>query len=162
MVFQIKKGCHRSRLIPSITTSTKISGKFKLIGDFSYEIQKQKDTNKLFGISDNIHHHIDSVRIGWRSNNVTNLVELMCIIYKNKKRDIFHLCYVETNIFYDFEIEILEDFYSVKIRNRNSGFYVECLYPRESNWLFIRYLLYPYFGGEESSPKDFKIEIILN
>lgn len=162
MVFQIKRGCHRSRLIPSITTSTKISGKFKLIGDFSYEIQKQKDTNKLFGISDNFHHHIDSVRIGWRSNNVTNLVELMCIRYHKKTRDIFHLCYVETNIFYNFEIEILEDFYRIKIWNKDLDFKVECYCPRESNWSFIRYLLYPYFGGKQSSPKDFEIEIILN
>ena len=87
MIYKISKGNHKSKIIPSLTFKSKISGLVCFKGDFSYDIGKeQKDTNKILGLSDSWHHHINSIRLGWRWSNEYNCIEIMTIQYKNKVR----------------------------------------------------------------------------
>lgn len=156
MEYNIKKGKHYSDVIMPKFRVNQISGIVKFIGDFEYHIDKQKDTNKLIGLSDSYYHHVDSIRIGWRWSEVANKLEIMTILYRDSKRSIEHLCYVEDmNKEYDFEIKILSDYYLV-IFNKTCVFI-----DRTSNWCFPRFVLKPYFGGTTKSPKNFKFDIVL-
>ena len=147
----IKKGCHISNFFPKLTFSSKIKGFVTFEGDFSYEIEKQKDTNKLIGLSDSWSHHKDSIRIGWRWNKKNECVELMSILYSGGNREIKPLLLLskEKDATISYEIEILPKNYKITI---NGG---EYLIDRKSTWNFLRVKLQPYFGGTTVAPKDF-------
>jgi hypothetical protein len=154
MDYVIKKGGHSSdRMFPFLTFKNKVVFDVKFIGSFRYRIKKQKDTNKLIGLSDSWHHHRNSVRVGWRWNSVANNVELMAIIYSNGYRTIKHLKFLPTSKRVLITIEIKDKQYSIKINHE------EFLFERTSNWGFIRYGLSPYFGGDTVAPKDFRFTI---
>ncbi len=148
----IKKGNHISNYIPKITFSNKIKGFVTFEGDFSYSIDKQKDTNKLIGLSDNWSHHKDSIRIGWRWNKKNECIELMSILYSDGNREIKPLLLLpnNNNVTINYEVEILPEHYSITINGSNF------LIDRTSSWNFIRVILQPYFGGTTVAPKDFK------
>ena len=151
----IKKGSHISNFFPKLTFSKKINGFAKFEGDFSYEIDKQKDTNKLVGLSDNWSHHMDSIRIGWRWNSKNECIELMSIVYRGGKREIEHLLFLEKkeDVTISYEIEILPSNYRISING--SSF----LFERKSTWSSLRVKLQPYFGGTTVAPKDFKFDL---
>jgi|GEM_PF-5486713 len=151
MIYTIKKNRHRSKWFPKLTFRKSIKGTFKFIGDVSYD--GNSDTNKLIGLSDNLHHHIDSIRIGWRWNKKENKLEIMGICYNNFNREIRHLCFVESDKIVNFEINIYKYSYRIDVDGSTHFF------TRGSNWGFIRYYLFPFFGGKEKSPKEFKISI---
>ena len=154
MDYKIKKGEHSSdRMFPFFAFSKKLVFDVKFIGSFSYRIKKQKDTNKLIGLSDSWHHHRNSVRVGWRWNSVAGNVELMAIIYNNGYRTIKHLKFLPSSKRVLISIEIQDNHYSIKINNE------EFLFERTSRWKFIRYGLFPYFGGDTVAPKDFRFSI---
>ena len=75
MVYLIKKGCHRAGWFFGLTQKNRISGKIKFLGDVSYRMPLQKDTNKIIGLADNWHHHKDSCRLGWRWNLIEEKIE---------------------------------------------------------------------------------------
>ncbi len=154
MIYRIKKGCHRSSWIPTITFSESISGSFSFLGDFEYAIDSQEDTNKLVGLSDGWTHHENSIRIGWRWNDG---LELMSIVYRDGIREIKPMGYIESNKEYKYLIIISDDFYGIKITSDNTK-YSE-LFDRSSGWNFLRVILKPYFGGNNKAPKNFDIEL---
>jgi hypothetical protein len=154
MRYKIKKGEHSSdRIFPFLTFSNKHVFDVSFIGSFMYKIKKQKDTNKLIGFSDSWYHHRNSVRVGWRWNNVVGNVELMAIIYNNGKRTIKHLKFLPSSKRVLIKIEITPNNYLIKINHE------EFLFERTSKWGFIRYGLFPYFGGDTVAPKDFRFTI---
>ena len=129
-------------------------GKVTFLGDFSYEIFNQEDTNKLCGLSDGWHHRkTSSIRLGWRWNLKTEELEIMVISYVNGERTIKKLTVAETDREYDFSIRIEKDYYFVYF-NYNS-----LLIPRKSKWNCLRYYLFPFFGGKGTAPKTFKINL---
>lgn len=151
-----------NRILPKFTFKDILRGTFKLEGDFSYSIPLQKDTNKLVGLSDAWHHHIDSVRIGWRWDPKMERVQLMAIIYSNADRTITPMEYIDTNKEYTFNIMILSDPY---VKQRLYVIYINQTryeYYGDSSYDFIRYILFPYFGGKQEAPRDFKIILNLN
>lgn len=156
MVFIIKRGRHRAGWFFKLTTKNKISGTIKFLGDVSYFIDTQKDTNKLIGLSDNWHHHKDSARLGWRWNVIERKIEIMTITYVRGKRTIKHLCFTEDNDDKDFEIIINKNHYIYRFDKNIS------IVPRRSRWKLFRYLCWPYFGGKTKSPKNIYIKIELN
>jgi len=98
MIYIIDKGKHRSTLIPTFTIKDSINGVFTFIDGYKYLIEKQKDSNKLIGLSDNWSHHIDSVRIGWRYNlKYPDMIEIVGIVYNNGERIIFSITHVQPN-----------------------------------------------------------------
>jgi len=157
MRFLIEKNSHycNFNFFPFFTFSRKLCGTFKLIGDFSYEIDKQKDTNKIIGFSDSYHHHKSSVRIGWRWCEEENKTEILVIRYMNGERTITPLCFVNQDEENVFEIKISKHNYFVKVNN-NSLYLL-----RMSGWKlwFPKIILRPYFGGTTKAPKDFEFNI---
>lgn len=148
MVFTIRKGKHRSWWIPILTARRKIEGTFKFLGDVSYK--DSIDTNKLFGLSDSFYHRKSSIRLGWRFKRG---LELMVIIHNKFETVISSLGYIESDKQYPFKIEIRDDEYYVEVDGR------VYTHSRNSKWWFLRYYLFPYFGGKQKAPKTFKIKI---
>jgi hypothetical protein len=157
MRYVINKGKHRSTLIPTLTIKDSINGVFTFIDGYKYLIEKQKDSNKLIGLSDNWSHHIDSARIGWRYNpRYPEMIEMVAIIYHNTKRTIFAITHVEPNKKNYFSIEILDDYYKIRINK------TVVAAQRKSSWDFVRYQLNPYFGGTTPSPNEVLIDLEVN
>ena len=147
---KIKVNTHQPFRFPEIYCKGKLEGFVTFIGDFSYKIDKQKDTNKLVGLSDNYHHHKDSVRIGWRWNEG---LEIMAIIYSGGKRVIEHLAWAKENIEYKYKIVITENNYHLKFNDTYKN------YLRLSKWSLPRVVLNPYFGGTTKAPKTFRFRL---
>lgn len=154
MIFNIKKGKHTSFKFPRLTFKSSIKAKIKLSGDFNYtsEIKEnQKDANKIFGLSDGFHHHRNSIRIGYRY--LENRIELLSYRYNDGEHFTSIMGYI--NIDEEFDIKIvISDKYYITFKN------VTFEYKRTSKWWFpLRYVLFPYFGGQEVSKNDLKFEI---
>lgn len=155
MLIRINKDDHYSnKILPKIKLNT-IAGSVKFIGDFSYSISRtnQLDTNKLIGLSDSYHHHRHSVRLGWRWNNRVEKIEILYTVYRRSNRFIESICYIEPDIEYNFEVAVDKDKYLLWFDDT----YIEVY--RSSNWILPRYVLFPFFGGDEPAPKDFQFEL---
>jgi hypothetical protein len=151
MIVTIKKNRHTYFKCLRFIFTNEINLKFKLIGDFTYKTEfeeNQKDTNKIFGLSDSYFHRINSIRIGFRYIN--NNLELLSYYYNNGQHYSEKIANIESNIEYNINIKILKKNYLIEFNSEK--FY----YNRTSNWNFIRYLLFPYFGGNETTKKDLK------
>jgi hypothetical protein len=155
MIVKINKGRHSFFKLPRFFFKRNIELKFTLIGDFSYntdDITNQSDTNKIFGISDAIYHRNNSIRIGFRYYK--DKLELVGYYYNNGIHYTEKISNIKENTNYNIKINILDKNYQIIFDDKSY------LYPRTSKWSFIRYLLFPYFGGQESAKKDlvFKLE----
>lgn len=157
MIVKIDKFGHYSHgLMICPTLKGKVSGTVSFYGDFSYSIPNQKDTNKLIGLSDNFHHHQDSVRIGWRWDVKMKSIEIMGIFYVSGKRTITSICYIKPDRLHNFSVEIHKGNYWIKFGNS------VVTHKRESRWRFFRYHLLPFFGGKTRAPKEFKFNLNIN
>lgn len=155
MLFTIKKGRHRSNWwLPKLTFKKVIVGRITFLGDHEYNIGKyQKDSNKVAGLSDNFFHHMDSIRLGFRWNSVVKRIDLVGICYNGGKREIKTITRVDANKEVSFLISIEKDKYLVAVGEEFVSF------DRSSKWNFLRYYLFPYFGGTTKAPKTFKIKL---
>jgi hypothetical protein len=151
MIITIKKDKHRCELIPSIRLNT-IEGYVLFSSNFEYKIDKQGDTNKLIGLSDSYFHHINSIRIGWRWSLKENKIEVMYILYRNSKRYIEHICFIDDIDSFKFKIVVKKNTYELTCEH-------DITIIRKSNWWLPRYVLFPYFGGTKAAPKDFNFNI---
>ncbi len=119
----------------------------------------QKDWNKLYGYCRGILGiHEDSVRVVWRYNKDTGMIELGLYRYMNGKR-IFpeHI----------FSVRIDEDI-TVKLEFRSDDIYLNIITESRSEWEFVKSpfdykksLLFGcglYFGGNRTAPQDITIE----
>ena len=154
---KIKKGNHYANswwFPPFITLSNNIKGTVKFNSDFEYN--SNGDTNKLIGLSDNWHHHKDSIRLGWRWNNTLDCLEIMIIKYSKSIREISLLKRINKSDLtkkHDFEIIIEKENYLISFSGETKTL------KRDSKWSFLRVILKPYFGGKDKAPKDFKFNI---
>jgi hypothetical protein len=118
---------------------------------------EQADTNKLFGVSDCGNHHVEtSARFGWRWYN--NRLEILGVTHKDR---LWHLSDVmgvaELGKVYHFEFEISEDQRNYVFRfNHGAPVLMErgCISSS-----MVGYILPPFFGGSEPSPKDMHLSI---
>ena len=62
---------------------------------------------------------------------------------------------IHEDLEFNIEFEILNDKYLVKYDGNVYYF------NRTSKWKLLRYYTYPYFGGENPSPKDIEISIVI-
>lgn len=158
MTISINSGKHYSNVIFPKLVFNEIRGYVNFDGDFSYSLpkEKQKDTNKLIGISDSYHHHVNSIRLGWRWNEKESKLEIMTILYSNRERHIEHLCYIDDkDKYYYFSIKIHKGLYWIHF-----GETAKCI-TRNNKWFLPRYVLFPYFGGTERAPKNFNFRLEL-
>lgn len=163
MIFKIKKGNHFSNFnLFSFIFLIKDQLNFKCTFDENCiypNINKDSyDLNKLIGLSDNWTHMNDSVRIGWRCVNNKN-IELHLFTHVNGKIISDYIATVNPNEEFIGHLYIIDNVYCADIIINNKR-YSKCL-TRESNWKFLRYLLKPYFGGNNKAPNDMKIKINL-
>lgn len=173
MKFVIEKGKHYSSWFPRLVWGNKLSYKNITIGH-SYDFRESEVFNeyqpvhKLIGLSDNWHHHKDSVRIGWRTTEDRGIA-LYLITYKKGKRGIDFLCNVgysniSRNPFkpelltlpFNVAIRIYKSYYEVQvfIKNHDKGNSYYMKISRESSWWGPRLLLKPYYGGTQVSPGE--------
>lgn len=166
MVFEkrltIKKGKHKSDIcFPFLFLGRELNFQFNFETSPMYTIPSKykKDTQKIFGISDGIHHHRHSVRIGWRKidrfkieylvyyyvNGIHNIESLgIYSISESRKRFSGSVCFTKTH-------------YVIFFQNK------KVVLPRESNWFGPRYLLFPFFGDKSKkgtkAPHNIRIKI---
>ena len=158
MVYKIKKGNHYSCFIPSISFNDTFNFQIKFLSDPSYiskSDKNQEDVNKIFGVSDSFHHHISSVRIGWFYDTKLKANQLVVYSYSNRIVRVDNLGLFNKNEVLDITLIIVKNHYLV--HRKDTGSFQ--LIPRESNWNGPRYILHPYFGGNEVADKDYLIEI---
>lgn len=120
----------------------------------------QYDINKLFGLSYGM-HHTNSVRFGWRSlGNLTSSVEILAYCYVDGVRvpedgqNLF-ISMVDMNEYYTYRINVGENDYTLTIfqKGQVKG-RLEILHRGLPKW---GYHLYPYFGGNRTTPHDVNI-----
>jgi hypothetical protein len=156
MIYTIQKGSHRSTWLPKFTTNTIVNFNFQFLSDPSYIVDNQadqEDTNKIFGVSDSWNHHKHSIRLGWRYDDKMQQSILSVYYYRDGKHYIQDLGQIEQEKLYYCYISIYKDNYLV------GGLGDVVSIPRTSKWWGPRYLLFPYFGGQQVAPKQFKIEL---
>ncbi len=113
----------------------------------------QADINKLYGFSDNNQeHHTNSARIGWRWFN--NQLELWGYIYNNTLRIEKFITAVPLNQEINCSIKAEGNLYTFKVQNT-----LITMTRTSTTATAIGYQLYPYFGGDEPSPQQIKIQI---
>lgn len=133
-----------------------------------YELEKNKtQVNKLLGIG-LVHHHLNSIRVGWRWVPEKGQIELLAYTYRNKKREYHHLIYVDLykeftlNITYSMNKSMVK--YKVEMEIPNTAIFTlqEQQEYKLNKWYYripFMYQCYPYFGGTEPAPHDISIKI---
>ncbi|MFK7953726.1 MAG: hypothetical protein AB8B73_12840 [Ekhidna sp.] len=156
--FLIPKGQHKVA-IPKMQALQSRTLAFKALFDNSaiYEtnmVENQHDINKLMGFADcNAHHHDNSARFGWRW--LDGKLQIHAYVYNNGIRTSSYIGDVSLNKsyiydlsfndeFYIFSLEGSEPIYMTRTKSCNRGIY---------------YMLFPYFGGDETAPHDIFISI---
>jgi len=153
--FTIKKGNHRSttRINRSLDTVFNWSILFDSSAIYNtVDSLNQRDVNKLIGWSDcGTRHTENSIRFGWRW--LDNSLQILW--FKHEHGD-FSFGIIDS-------VSLCEPhIYELNIWRWNYGLCVDgkCVYvnrncPVEDK----KYMLYPYFGGDETAPHDIKIQI---
>lgn len=113
--------------------------------------ENQWDTNKLFGFADcNSHHHEHSARFGWRW--VEGKIEILAYCYVSGTRIIEKIGETLPHEKNYYEIRLTDSQYQFSF----DGATLEV--PREKPCdKGAYYLLFPYFGGNETAPHDIHI-----
>ena len=158
--FYIKEGRHYPKGFHFKLTSNNIvtcSAFFDENCLYQIEGENASDTNKLFGFSSAIHHHIQSARIAWRCMDGENI-------------ELLTYCYVDGDIQFDYmhTLDVIKprQIFDASITDRNRDYLfrykrddveVEYIIPKNCNRINQHYLLYPYFGGNEVAPHDMNI-----
>lgn len=151
--YLIKKGQHSST--NAIRKISDASIKMEITFDSSavyttVKPENQGDINKLFGTSDcGSQHHANSARFGWRWYN--DRLEIHAYTYVNSVRSSKLVSTVELGRPYTYELLFEDDQYVFKLND------VRVVMPRNCTGNSNGYMLYPYFGGDETAPHDISI-----
>ncbi len=156
--FKIPQGKHSSTHRLSEMDHEWLS--FEVIFDESaiYETvdpNNQADINKLFGFAEcNSNHEENSIRFGWRWFND----ELQVFAYEHLDGNIIweQMGVVELNRTYRFNIFLFDDRYELEVEE----FGVKNTIMTRSELVCTKgayYLLWPYFGGNETAPQDISV-----
>lgn len=112
----------------------------------SYDSDGYDQVNKLVGISiDKVSPHTNSLRIGWRCLDASDVIELLAYYYIEGVRYEETICTVKTGEAFDYTLSV-DNGYSITI-NSHQWNNTNSVMSDGSNWL-----LYPYFGGAMSFP----------
>jgi hypothetical protein len=154
--FTIPKGKHYSTYRVELMQSEVLDFQAKFDHTVEYQTQteeNQYDINKLFGFSDcNSHHQEHSARFGWRW--VSDSVEIFAYSYVDGER-ISELMgrtvpYQEDN----YLLSLTQDAYVYQFNDH--VFEIPRKHACDQG---VYYLLFPYFGGDETAPHDIHVYI---
>ncbi|ELR72459.1 hypothetical protein C900_01542 [Fulvivirga imtechensis AK7] len=156
-VYIIKEGAHESNRTPKPFDKKAMSFAAKFDKSAIYETQieeNQADINKLLGFSDcNNHHQDNSARFGWRWYN--EQLEIHAYCYVNGNRTIKYITSVSLDQMNDYKIEIVDNKYVFTVNNT-----VRVEVNKNANCSGgINYMLFPYFGGDETAPHDISVTV---
>lgn len=161
--FVIRKGCNYSirinRPFPTKYKFRLAPKTLRFTAVFGYgcdTIPQNDDWNKLYGVSYGFDRHWRSMRIGWRYNSHKKLIELCMYAYSRGKREVKYL----------FDVELNEEVHFVIFTTNNSGI-VEAKSDnhRVADKILgldahvARFMLWPYFGGDQPAPDKMTIFI---
>jgi hypothetical protein len=146
-------GLHRF----GITFKNKIAFRAKFSNDCLYDLKNVNnyDINKLFGFSTTLWHHNQSARVGWRRHDDTS-IEVLTYSYNNHKRiDETLLGIVKPDQEFTCTIEDTESHYVYTYNDGDK--FNKVSDPKLSDKVWFKYLLFPYFGGDQKAPHDMTI-----
>jgi hypothetical protein len=153
--YLIRKGQHSSTsAFKSVMTSQL---RFEAIFDKSAVYStvlanNQADINKLYGMSDcGSLHQTNSARFGWRWYN--NRLEILGYVYNGGKWSYKYIASVDLDKAYTYELSLQSQVYLFRVNGS------EVSLPRSCSGQGSGYMLYPYFGGDETAPHDITIRI---
>lgn len=153
--YTIKKGDHYST--HSIAKLETNALNFKATFDSSaiyttVDKKNQADINKLYGFSDcSSSHHTNSARFGWRWTG--KALEIHGYTYINGERNSKYITSVAFDKAFDYSISALPEQYQFTVNDVSIFMDRSCSGPASG------YVLYPYFGGDETAPHDITISI---
>jgi hypothetical protein len=156
-IFVIKKGDHYStysvEMLDRRILNFRVMFDSSAIYDFGNQ-PRQSAINKLLGISDcNNHHHENSARFGWQWYH--NRLEILAYTYVNGERIEKYIGEVSLNEYHQYSIAIEKDLYIFRLDN-----YPAISMKRgETCDVGAYYMLFPYFGGQDTAPHDIYIYV---
>lgn len=113
----------------------------------------QYDINKLYGFSDNDSaHHLYSARFGWRWSD--QALRLFAYVYNSGIRTSKELGTIQIGSESNCSIKVTAGNYIFSLNNKT-----DTLLRSSTTSKGKGYKLYPYFGGDEASPRDINIFI---
>jgi hypothetical protein len=119
-------------------------------------VANQGDINKLYGFADNNEaHHINSARIGWRWYD--NQLQLFAYVYNNTVMQEKFISAVPIGEEVNCSIRVAGAAYNFTVNDTVITLPRAAITPQAEG-----YLLYPYFGGDETAPHDIHILIKQN
>jgi hypothetical protein len=121
---------------------------------YSLPPEDQEDTNKLFGFSNGMHHN-NSARFGWYYLN--NKIQLLAYFYNNKQRNSTHITSLELNKPYQLCLIAHKDYYEFVVESDYAV--VALIEVPKTTKNKLGYKLWPYFGGNNTSPQDIYIHM---
>lgn len=152
--YKIKEGKHDYFNLPKLTCANSLNAMVMFPESWRYNLKNknQKDINKVLGLSDSwSYHKKHSARFGARYNTKLQKIELFAYTYREGKVYAKFLKYIRIKH---------EVFLGLKIEPSHYAFYVnnvlEQRLPRtcELSSKGLKYILLPYFGGDEPAPHD--------
>lgn len=158
IIYRIRAGqqyCDQSALVFTPKTTLSFSATFDNSAIYtSQSPENQNDINKLYGFSDcNTHHSIASARFGWNWRD--NALRIYAYCYRNGERVSQELGVALLNTAYDYQLSIVGGNYVFTFQGQQTVIARGCMLVESTQ----RYLLYPYFGGDEVAPHDITIAI---
>lgn len=115
------------------------------------------DINKLFGFSTGIWHHDQSARIGWRCLNNSD-IQLVTYSYNNGVRLTEQILgTVKPGVQFTCTIEDSGNTYNYTFNDGNV--FNKATVFKSGDKVKLKYLLWPYFGGNMPAPHKMKIQL---
>ncbi|MCG8477130.1 MAG: hypothetical protein MI784_16815 [Cytophagales bacterium] len=150
------KGKHSAKIKVKQVTNSKHYYRVVFDETARYDLgnANQMDLNKLFGVSGSFaHHHSESARIAWRWNVQKEKIEIFSYLYLDGTRVSEPLGEVAANEPFVCGIELTSTGYRLFFNQQ------EREYKASGGAVQFRYMLHPYFGGDETAPHDIHIRM---
>lgn len=163
-VYLIKKGDHSSTIENTLnpkglrtlkSESLNLTVRFDESARYTISQRNQADINKIFGFADcNSLHHENSARFGWSYNPSTDEVDIYIYVYQQSKRIYDQIGSMKIGESRDMSIHLEGDHYKFWF-----GDETKTIKRGTACNTGVYYLLYPYFGGDETAPQDIRVYI---
>lgn len=164
ITYLIKTGDHHSNVEGSLprngqrvlkTKALEFTARFNKSAAYDLKSNDQQDINKLFGFSDcNSLHQKNSARFGWNYNTRSGEIDIFSYVYKNGKRITEHLGSTTLNETVVYKITVSENHFIFDFK----GTSLQIERGSQCN-IGLYYMLFPYFGGNQTAPHDIRIFI---
>ena len=160
MIYHIQKGGHyKSGIKIGLNFRNKVT--FKAEFDFSciydHGTSDNYDVNKLYGFSTSWSHHKQSARIGWRCINGIDIQILAYSYDQGVRQDPQLLGTVKPGNCFECSIEKRKGSFLFTFNHDDKNKFISV--KIKDGWFPLRYMLYPYFGGNMKAPHDMIMDV---